>query len=561
MGGKILAKARLRIRDQHELLNQIAGTYKDFYRAAMEYVDNAIDAAEAMRQGGVDWKWALTINVDTRERAVTFRDNCGGMSPSELCDLLSEVGRSSRKASPWANGQFGFGVHAFRAFANKITFVSRKKEQEESQITIDRDIGEQTDVACERSTHNMFRKGEGTWVKIFQFDPHVFKKSQMKNGLIAEVEYHFDDVLRSDLFQIQVLQDGRNPHICRWFDYDSMPGTPIKRRVPVRSQGKTGAVDVDLRVLETALNDRPVVVKNKQRRVSPLVDLKSYKNFLRSKDASAQIWSNPFLIGSVEIHDFCSPNITRDDLRDSSEREALYERLFELQAEVERTVQDSLSRRSQESYNRLSQLVSECLARVLNSFRLEFEQQMPTDTAGMLSGSTLISKEGVGWGGEEPGGGAPGPDFSSGGETSGPGSGGPGTGERGRGGERAGLDRVEGTSEYRVQRARGPQVLFQPHPEADRFIELPDAIIVNTAHEDFIKRSRMRDGRIRLDTRLINYVAVIVAPFCVHKIFERRGKVPTPKEVSQNMVSLTMELETGLNERALGFEVAESGDA
>lgn len=33
----VIAKTKLKILDQHELLNQIAGTYKDFFRAAMEY--------------------------------------------------------------------------------------------------------------------------------------------------------------------------------------------------------------------------------------------------------------------------------------------------------------------------------------------------------------------------------------------------------------------------------------------------------------------------------------------------------------------------------------------
>lgn len=76
-----IAKTRLTIREQGELLNQIAGTYKDFYRAAMEYLDNAADAATILRQSGASFTPVLKIHVDTAAKKVSFTDNCGGMTP------------------------------------------------------------------------------------------------------------------------------------------------------------------------------------------------------------------------------------------------------------------------------------------------------------------------------------------------------------------------------------------------------------------------------------------------------------------------------------------------
>jgi len=60
----IVATTRLTIRDQSELLNQIAGTYKDFFRAAMEYVDNSIDAATIRRQAGETIEPTLKIHIN-----------------------------------------------------------------------------------------------------------------------------------------------------------------------------------------------------------------------------------------------------------------------------------------------------------------------------------------------------------------------------------------------------------------------------------------------------------------------------------------------------------------
>jgi len=172
---KIISKTKLKIKDQHELLNQIAGTYKDFFRAAMEYIDNAVDAASIKEESGLALKASLEIHVDINGKKVSFVDNCGGMSPQELCELLSEVGRSKKKTVPWANGQFGFGVHAFRAFAKEAIFISRKKGQQEAKIKIDRTFDENVSVPCEVSDGKQLDK-PGTMVTISKFDPQVFKK-------------------------------------------------------------------------------------------------------------------------------------------------------------------------------------------------------------------------------------------------------------------------------------------------------------------------------------------------------------------------------------------------
>ena len=210
----VVAKTRLTIRDQHELLNQIAGTYKDFYRAAMEYIDNAVDAASILEQSGQRFEPALKIYIDTVGKKVSFTDNCGGMSPQELCELLSEVGRSKKKAVPWANGQFGFGVHAFRAFAKEATFVSRKKGFPEAKIRIDRAFDENKEVLCEKTDGKQLSQA-GTQVVISRFDPQVFKKTVFVKALVSEIEHHFDDVLRTGQIRILVTT-GVILECCGW---------------------------------------------------------------------------------------------------------------------------------------------------------------------------------------------------------------------------------------------------------------------------------------------------------------------------------------------------------
>lgn len=551
----IVAKTRLTIRDQGELLNQIAGTYKDFFRAAMEYVDNSIDAASILLQRDESINPVLNIHIDTVGKKVIFTDNCGGMAPQELCELLSEVGRSKKKTVPWANGQFGFGVHAFRAFAREVTFISRKKSAQEAIIKIDRSFDETVEVPCEATGGKQLDK-PGTRVIISRFDPQVFKKSIFMKMLVSEIEHHFDDVLRAKLITITVTEDNSQAYECKHFDFTDLPGIPLKKAVLVRLDREEKKITVDLKVLDRVQDNRLPVLTNKQRRIQTIADLKSYKTFLRNAGETAYVWSNPFVVGAIEINDLCSPNLTRDDLKDSLARDALYEQLVVVQKELQMLVDDIMNRKTQESFKKLGNVMSDCLSRILRSFRLQFEQTAPTGRPGEYEKRMVEEIGNVPFGGEGAGGGGPGPDEKgSGGQPSVHGKG--GVGDKNAGGgegskrKGAGL----GGSEEQVVTSPGPRIEFQNHAGEDRIIDLGNSLIVNTQHPDFIQRNASKSGKIRLDARLLNYVSLVIAPPCVHRLFERKGKVPSALEAGTNIVDLSMRLEQELISTVLGTEI------
>jgi len=554
----VLAKTHLTIRDQSELLNQIAGTYKDFYRAAMEYVDNAIDVATILQRRGDSIKPLLRIHIDTNARTVSFTDNCGGMSPHELCELLSEVGRSKKKTVPWANGQFGFGVHAFRAFAREATFVSRKKGQHEARITIDRTFDETKEVPCEATDSKQFDK-PGTRVIISRFDPQVFKKSVFMKSLVSEIEHHFDDVLRGGFISIQVSEDRAKPYDCHHFDFTDLPGTPLKKSISFAVGPEKKQITVDLKVLDRVMDNRLPVLTNKQRRIQTVADLKSYKTFIRARGENPYVWSNPFVVGFIEIHDLCSPNLTRDDLKDSPSREVLYEKLLPVQKELQTLVNEIMNRKVHESYKKLGSVMSECLSRILRTFKLQFEQTMPTGKPGEFEKKMIEESGDVPFGGEEPGGGGTGPDeIGAGGAQSdkgrsgvGEGSSGGGPGDRQRGAS-------TGSSAEQLAPSPGPRIEFQNHAGEDRIIDLGNSLIVNTQHPDFISRNTSSTGKIKLDARLLNYVSLIITPPCVHRLFEKRGKLPTALEVGSNIVDLSTRLENELIGTVLNSEIVSS---
>ena len=556
---KTITKTRLQIKDQNELINQISGTYKDFFRAAMEYIDNSIDAASNFEAEGKKFASRIEIEVDVEKKSVTFTDNCGGMSPDELCELLSSVGRSKKKAVPWANGQFGFGVHAFRAFAREAIFISRKKGKKEAMIKIDRLVDETKDVPC-NETDGKQLDSFGTRVIISRFDPQVFKKSDFINLLAAEIEHHFDDVLRTKKVKILINEKGRAPYECKYFDYSKLEGPELKKSVAANYNGSKICIEIDLKVLDRAQDDRLPVVTNKGRRIQTIVDLKSFKNYLRSHGDIAYVWSNPFVVGSIEINDFCSPNLTRDDFKPSEEREKLYEIMQEVQSKLRQLIDETMDKKTQESFKKIGKIMSDCLSQILKSFNLEFEQLVPSGEIGSYNEEYTENEGNVPFGGDESGGGGPGGNNrGSGGSVSDAGQDGVGNENKGGGAGDKNVSSKTGISSEKIITSPGPKIEFQNHAGEDRVIDLGNSLIVNTQHPDFILRNPNKTGRIRFDTRLLNYVSQIVSPYCVHRLFEKKGKVPSVSEVGSNVVNLTLKLESGLNNTVLGQEMEING--
>lgn len=434
-------------------------------------------------------------------------------------------------------------------------FISHKKGNPEAKIKIDRAVDENVDVPCETTDGKQLDK-PGTRVIISRFDPQVFKKQVFVKALVSEIEHHFDDVLRAGLIKIEVTEDNSRAFECRSFNFSDLPGVALKKELPVRIDGTDKRITVDLKILDRVQDNRLPVLTNKQRRVQTMADLKSYKNFLRNKGESSYVWSNPFVTGFIEINDLCSPNLTRDDLRDSPARDVLYDRLVEVQKELQALVDETMDRKTQESFKKLGNVMSDCLSRILRGFKLQFEQLAPTGKPGQFEKRILEMAGDIPFGGDEAGGGGPGPDeIGSGDQPSLDGKGGVGDRDFGGGDEAKRKTSGPGRSEEQVVSSPGPRIEFQNHAGGDRIIDLGNSLIINTQHPDFIQRNASKAGKIKLDARLLNYVSLVIAPPCVHRLFERRGKVPTALEAGSNIVDLSMKLEQELIITVLGQEI------
>ena len=99
------------------LLNHMAERYLSTSRILMEFVDNALDDAEALYDGEADaYLRPVTVDVHVSRAQGSLRivDNCRGMAPDVLSRVVMRVGESRKRGASFVNGQFGFGMQARR---------------------------------------------------------------------------------------------------------------------------------------------------------------------------------------------------------------------------------------------------------------------------------------------------------------------------------------------------------------------------------------------------------------------------------------------------------------
>jgi len=551
----ILGTTKLNIADQNAIINQISNTYKDFFRASMEYIDNSVDVAAINKRKGLKEKYRICIDIDTHNKTISFLDNCGGMSPNELCNLLSNVGKSTKKAVSWANGQFGFGVHAFRAFAEVAQFISKKHNCPACKIEIDRNKTEHDEVNCEQIPENILME-EGTEVIISNFNKRVFKKDEMKKRVTYEISRHFDDILRTSLIEIYISENGYKKGKISAFDYKNMEGVEFpEKRIIIESSRKISFLNIDLKILDQPQKNRLPVITNKGRRIQSIADIQSYKKYLNSVGKNNYIWSNnDFIVGSIEINDFCSPNITRDDLSNNEERDVLYQELAKIQDKMEELFNEKQRSKKQEHLDEIGDKITSCLSNAMKNFKLKFEIERSSQFKGDDDKESMVESNGTKWGGELSGGGSPGMDNFHGEDgKKGKGSGGPGDSETGAGIGDLDLEEVEGKSKKVTVQSSSPRIEFKPFPDNKdrRIIDAGNSLYINSSHIDFRKRNSGTEDLPIFNKRLNNYVSFIIAPEMVFKI--QKGKRLTEKELTENITLLALKLESYIDKEEINL--------
>jgi hypothetical protein len=289
----------LEISDPVLVLNEVARRYETTERVLMEYVDNALDDAEALyRDNGSRYPYPIRIEitVDMAASQVVIKDNCQGMSRALLERVVKNIGESQKRGVTWVNGRFGFGVQAFRAAAQSIRFETKQKNSSLHQLDLHRE--QHRGIKEARRTDDRFPTdtGTGTIVTITAFDPAWSNFSAA--SIRAEIENHFERLMARPGLTITVGEAGQPAEPCQPFDYDAVAGESIRETLVVAHKGEQYPVEVFLKVTPEKIAGRSAGFFARGRRINDVIEIKS---FMRKSQLKTAVWGHPQLVGYIEV--------------------------------------------------------------------------------------------------------------------------------------------------------------------------------------------------------------------------------------------------------------------
>ena len=410
---------QLQIANPAMILSGIATRYESSTRILMEYVDNSLDSAEQASRdrgsgdgsGDEGAETVVHVAINHKRRSVWIRDNCGGMGSEALSRLVCGIGDSRKKSVPWLNGQFGFGVQAFRAAAQRLVVVSKCRGADAHVLALERGQVDEIAYPVAASSESCLTfKGvkaalgngtlqalsgarssdgvaagageggdddeplrgvliddiddvagaQGTTVLLDQFDP-VWFRTLTAESVSAEIQRHFESLLTDTRLVVVVTEKGRanNTVRCEAFDYGTVEGTHIEADLPV---GKAGEAVVCRLVVSRKVvpAKRPRFFK-KGRCIGAVGETQS---FLAVSGAQAHLWSHPNISGYIEVGTLIDPVITRDEFSKTADRDAVYKALAGLEDELQAALDDVLVTQADEKLSELEFLMTQAMAEV-----------------------------------------------------------------------------------------------------------------------------------------------------------------------------------------------------
>lgn len=369
----------LEISDPVLMLNEVAKRYETTERVLMEYVDNALDDAEALyRQNGAAYPYPVRIDItiDRVNRAITVLDNCRGMTRDTLERVVRNVGESQKRGQTWVNGRFGFGVHAFRAAAETLSFQTKQANSSFHALSLQR--GQHRGIKEAKRQDEPFPtdSGTGCLVTVAGFDRDWFS-SVTVDSIKAEIENHFERLIARPGLHITVGEAGQTVQQCRPYPYAEIDGIEIQQTLQLEYKDAIYPAELVCKIAAQPLK-RPVSFFARGRRISEVNDIKS---FMRKSVHKTSVWSHPHLIGYIEVGEIVQPIINRDDFVRTHGRAILYEALLPVEAQIKSLLTAVNAQWRENTFAQFEQVVQRALT-VIVADRPDFTVQFGEDGNG-----------------------------------------------------------------------------------------------------------------------------------------------------------------------------------
>ncbi|MBI2327478.1 ATP-binding protein [Candidatus Curtissbacteria bacterium] len=537
---EVLETIPINIRDQHNLLNLLAESYKSLNKALMEYIDNSFDSADDYYDdvlGRYQRDVAIIITIDRANNTISVLDNCNGMDLEILKGLANSINDSEKRRRaqkrPWVNGQFGLGAHAYRFFAQKLRVITKKKNSSTGAISIDRDEPDAKLIKPYKSISN----DSGTFVELSDIDRQQIKRLNIQE-LKRDIETYFEMLLRRNV--AITIRDDDQVSVCESFDYDQLEGIPIQKVITSWHRGSATlsypdsarGIHINLKVC-TKKMDRPPFFSRKGRRINYISHMDS---FIRKTEHRKKVWENYYLTGYIEVGDNLEPIITRDDFMGgkgkTATRSGIYEEIVKVEDDIYAAIEQVNRDRSDENFRKLASVLTELLTEITKEEDLRIRHE---NKDGQRNEQPWVSVSPDPGEGEEY-------DIKSNGNN--------------RPGDKPKISVVtpdlegELMGRKREREKQGIRIEFSTLPvvEGDRRTHFGDSVItIFTNHPDFSERRGRGDlEQIIINPRLANYLAAIISSEYKEVFYNLKKLEPDRKKVLDEQIEFIFRFEEKL---------------
>ena len=375
----------LKLNISPRIIPNVASIYTDTNRIFMEYIDNSIDSAEEFFDEVTNsYSRNISITLTMTSDSVTVEDNCYGITNFEK--IVQEVGNSDKKAQPWTNGQFGYGIYSFLAGCENLSITSKlRNEPYAKQISIHKsqfDTDHQDDVVFPDPSEIEYEHISGTRVIMSGFEKSMWRQIEF-SVLINEIENHFEHLLKRSNLTIKLIDhEERSEYVCKSFDYDQYEGeeyieslSELKftkgRKYPKEKILKpANPIDIYLKVTNGKAINKPPVFISKGRRIAEIAKVNSFKSKYKS-----EIWGHPSLTGYVDLSDFLEPTIARNDFRNTNNSTALFSTLKELEPLILDVIQNVNKESESKHYKTLENELNRVLSKLAKIDAMNFRTE------------------------------------------------------------------------------------------------------------------------------------------------------------------------------------------
>ncbi len=559
------------------IIPNIASLYNDTNRVFMEYIDNSIDSAEEyFNPQNNSYRKKIEICLTITNCSVVVEDNCYGIT--NFAKVVQEIGNSDKKAQPWTNGQFGYGIYSFMAACNKLEIISKLENEKKGKfIVIKRDqfhTDHQEDVSFPNPKLVKYNYTSGTRVILSAFDKSMWKQinfEEIKN----EIEKHFELLLARKNLRISLVNDvsGDN-YTCKSFNYDEFEGEEytetlnslrfMKGRKSPRLESITSVfpINIFLKITKGKTINKPPVFISKGRRIAEIKEIKQFKSKHKS-----DIWGHPNMTGYIDLSDFLEPTIARNDFKNNDNSKALFFSLEELEPLILDVIKEVNKETDDQHYRILEDKLNQALSKLARidsmNFRTQFLQGNDVSLGKGKSGQAFedgFGKKdrgykknvngGEGWGGENEGEGK-GPSGKEGNDTG--------------GGDKDGShtpnnldDNLFEDSEFKGQEKKKSGFNIKivdidpPLNEDDKLLRsqlIGNDVRIFRRHPDFEERvQKSQKGDSKISQRLITYLAGEITVHYKDKLQTRHGQPEYNKKLFENLVEFIYQFESMLKE-------------